>query len=1065
MRLRLHTLIAVSIFAIAVACQPRMGGSGSASEGLSYNFQIRPILSDKCFACHGPDANKREAGLRLDIASEAYASLKENPDKVAISPGNPSKSEVILRIESEDEAEKMPPPESHLQLSETEKQLIIQWIEEGAVFEDHWSFTPLKAQESPIQHSNWEANEIDAFVLEAMESQGLTPSSPASKEKLARRLSFSLRGLPPTIEEIDHFVQNQDDHAYEMLIDQFMADSAYGERMAANWLDVARYADSDGYLDDKHRELSPWRDWVIEAFNKNMPYDQFITWQMAGDLIPDADQKQVLATAFNRFHKKNSEAGIVFEEFRTEYVADRTNTFGKAMLGLSLECARCHDHKYDPISQQSYFEFASFFNSTDEHGHAVYGPDQTPPPALMLTDEETELRIAYLHQQEKKALNTLEGQKKDASLRMAPSVSMEPNIQAIEDSLSKYMVAYYSFDQLKSIGEQEFSLPNEVDPNTPGSLKAPLIKKGIKGDAFFTTDYNRGILGEKIGWYERTEPFSLDFWLYPDTIYEEAGVLTHCENMRLGYKGYSVHLSDNHLKFIMAHTWPQNAIEIHTHSVLPVKKWTHISLSYDGSSTAEGLNIYINGKREKVEIIRDQLYKGILFEWNIHTYGFSGMMIGQRDKIIPYKYGGIDELKVFDKAISPLEAYWLHFGDHIPSIEKEDIVKHLLAQDQEVRKQENALREIRRALNTVYNAVPEIMVMGDLAEPRPTHILSRGNYAEPTQEVFPNTPSSILSYDPQWEKNRMGLSNWMFDRNNPLISRVIVNRIWQIHFGNGLVKTSDDFGNQGELPSHPALLDWLSNWFINSGWDIKALHKKILLSATYRQSGKMDPEKLAIDPENTFLSRGPFFRLDAEMVRDHLLASSQLLVRKIGGPSTYPYQPEGLWDELTNKNWRYRYLQESGEGLYRRSLYTIWKRTSPPPSMQILDIANRDICTVKRVNTSTPLQALLLLNDPQYVEAARAMALSYMQEGFSGSGLLEKAFRQLSSRTPTSDEQLLFSSYFQQELEHFKNESEKTTAYLSIGSLPLEKGLDQASLAAYASTIHAMMNTEEVISN
>jgi len=1030
---------------------------------VSYNFHVKPILSDRCFACHGPDEENRGAELRLDLAEEAKAELKENKGKYAIVDGELADSEIYHRILSDDPELQMPPPESNLQLSAEEKAILLRWIEQGANYEPHWAFVPPQKTAPPKADKSWVANEIDHFVYKQMQSEGLSPSPEADRETLIRRLSFDLRGLPPSLEEIDHFVADKSPRAYEKLVEKMLASPAYGERMAAHWLDVARYADSDGYLDDKHRDFSPWRDWLIEAFNQNMPYDRFATLQLAGDLLPDAGKEEILPTAFNRLHKKNSEAGIVFEEYRVEYVADRTNTLGKAFLGLSLECARCHDHKYDPISQEDYFSMFAFFNSTHETGSPVYGPDQTPGPALLLSEEKTDQQIAdlttFIQKQEAKIEQSKSDEDFEHWLASTPNLKKE-----LESSLLRALTAYYPLDHFEEKEKGTAHSPNLLNQGQAARLIEAIIKDGVKGKAFFVSDYNSLVLGDKVGWYERTQPFSVDLWVYPDTVYEEAGVFTHCEDLRLGLKGYSLYLRENKLQFIMAHSWPQNAIELVSEQALPAKAWSRVTISYDGSSRAKGVKIYLNGNPLALNVQADNLYKGILYEPDIHTYGFRGFHLGSRDKITPMKNGGLDEIRIFNTNLSPLEVSYLTQPEESLELLKQaqnaSLLKEYYFQRYQNPSEQKKLTALRDTLNQLMNTIPEIMVMGDLDEARTTYLLERGNYNQAGKEVIPATPASILSFPDSLPPNRLGLTQWMFAKDNPLTARVIVNRIWQLHFGKGLVSTSDDLGNQGALPTHPELLDYLSVWLREHNWDLKALHTLIVTSATYRQSSKLTPELLEQDPENLYLARTPRFRLPAEMIRDNALAISGLLVNKVGGKSVYPYQPEGLWDELSNKSWRYPYLQENGEGLYRRSIYTIWKRTSPPPSMLIFDMPQRGECTVRRTTTSTPLQALVLLNDPQYIEAARVLAENVLQQEESVEAALHSAFRLLTGRKPQAKELELMQAHYQDEYQKFSRSPQDLNNFLSIGEQEL-KSEPSEKLAALAVVTNSIMNTHE----
>ncbi|NHE57168.1 DUF1553 domain-containing protein [Cyclobacterium plantarum] len=1039
-------------------------------EAIDFNYHVKPILSDKCFACHGPDAANQEADLRLDIEEFALASLKSNSGHYAIVPGKPGKSKLVDRIFSGDKELVMPPPESNLSLSTEEKAILTKWIEQGAEYKPHWSFIPPASPKIPeVENKEWANNEIDHFVGSSLQKSGLPPSEKAAKEILIRRLSFDLTGLPPSLEEIERFVADNSSNAYEKLVDRLLASPAYGERMAADWMDVARYADSDGYLDDKHRDFSPYRDWVIEAFNQNMPYDQFVTWQLAGDLIENPSQESILATAFNRLHKRNSEAGIVFEEYRAEYVADRTNTVGKAILGLSMECARCHDHKYDPISQKEYYEFSAFFNSTNEIGTAVYGPGQVPGPSLLLTSEEQDNILNYIDnelQTGQSRLRELENKSsKDLETWLA---GPESNAASIQQGLKKGLQVAYDFDNLRPEANQKvFKSPGLVPQTAPAIIREPDIREGANG--VFINDFTTLSLPDKVGWFDQTDPFTVSLSVYPDTLYKEAVLFTHCEDIRLGLKGYSLFLEDNKLNFIMAFSWPSNALQVKSKEPIPVKKWSDISITYDGMGKAAGIGLYVDGKKVPVTVEADHIYKSILFEPDIHTYGFRGFVLGVRDKMKTFLNGGLDELKIYDRALTGLEI--LHAADPKKArdvIDKpgegrnnEILQQHFFqTQNAESRQLKSELLQLRkrRAENTT--DIPEIMVMGDLPEPRPTYILDRGLYSAPTEEVFPDIPKAVLPYDQDLPQNRLGLAKWLFAPENPLPSRVFVNRIWQMHFGNGLVKTPDDFGNQGSMPTHPELLDWLAINFRESGWDIKKMHKLIVMSATYQQSSKTRPELQEKDPDNELLARGPSFRMTAEMIRDNALAISGLLVPKIGGESTYPYQPEGLWDEISTKSWRYRYQQEPGEGLYRRSLYTIWKRTSGPPSMMIFDVGDRAECKVRRTETSTPLQALVLLNDPQFVEAARVTAEKLISN-YPPDNQLVNAFQLSTGRQPDEQELQIIREFHREERERFAKNKAETLAYLSTGSHATDPSLDPVQVAALATVINGIMNTTD----
>ncbi len=791
-----------------------------------------------------------------------------------------------------------------------------------------------------------------------------------------------------------------------------------------------------------------------------MSYRQFVTWQLAGDLVKNKNKESVLATAFNRLHRKNSEAGIIYEEFRVEYVADRANTLGKAFLGLSVECARCHDHKYDPISQKDYYRMFGFFNSTNEIGTAVYGHDQTPGPSLLLTDKKNDSVIDFI---KNKIADT--EQKLNRIQKVAPVEKDAREVLAdLTKGLQQSTVAHYTFDKLMPVDDKKSRTPEAKNRTKPLEIKEPVTKPGRRGNALFIGEFTAAALPDKVGWHEHSVPFSTSLSVFPDTLYKDVSVFVHAEDDRLGMKGYSLLLKNNKLSFVMAHSYPQNAIEVVAKRPLPIKKWSDVSITYDGSGRADGVRIYVNGLPIAVDVLGQEVYKSILFEPNIHTYGFHGLQLGVVGRIITFKNGGIDELRLFDKVLSPLEVLHLYSAKASTkgiAMKPALVGEHYALQNKISDPSYAELQAWRDSLTRVLDRIPEIMVMGDLPKPRKTFVLNRGVYDSPTDEVQPGALGAVLPFSDKYPKNRLGLTQWLFDEENPLTARVIVNRIWAMHFGQGIVKTPDDFGNQGALPTNPGVLDYLAVAFVESGWDMKYLHKQIMLSATYQQSSVIRPALYAQDPENDWLARGPAFRLSAEMIRDNALAVSGLLVDKEGGASVYPYQPPGLWDEISNKPWRYKYLQEPGEGLYRRSLYTVWKRTSPPPTMLIFDATDRTFCTVKRRSTSTPLQALVLLNDPQYVEAARVLAEKIKVQVPQTNRQLTTAFRTLLGRKPDAEEQKMMGDFYKNQKEKYAQRKQDAIAYLDTGESERDKNLDPAETAALAFVINGLMNTSE----
>ncbi|MEN7548937.1 DUF1553 domain-containing protein [Rapidithrix thailandica] len=1041
-------------------------------EKIDYSLHIKPILSDRCFVCHGPDKNNLKADLRLDIPENAMAALTSG-DGHAIVPGNLRKSQVYHRLITDDPELVMPPPESHLTLTDEEKAYIIKWIEQGATYKKHWALIPPEQPALPqVSLEAWPNNEIDHFVLSKLEKEEISPQQEASKETLIRRVSFDLTGLPPTPQEIDAFLADTSPKAYEKVVDRLLASPHYGEKMTVDWLDLARYADSHGYQDDGMRNMWPWRNWVIEAFNKNMPYDQFVTWQLAGDLMESPSQEQKLATAFNRNHMQSQEGGIVSEEFRVEYVADRTNTLGKAFLGLTLECARCHDHKYDPISQKDYFQLFAFFNNNNETGQIPYTGEASP--TILLTDDEADQQIAFLKEQ-----ISQHEQKLQAEHYQEDFVKWLGQTKAIQADFEQGRTGYFSFDRLLT-NEKGKAVTNNTNGQQPAYLHGlekdrPHLIEGPTGKALSFVGGGHVDLG-KVGNFEHHQPFSISFWvkIEKDSL-EEAPLFSRSGGLMNGYRGYDMLLlPDRSLSISLNHTFPDNSIHIVSKEQLPLHQWLHLSMTYDGSAKAQGLRLYINGKAAFTEVLVDNLHASIQHfgKEQKNWYGVSNLQIGRRDSKT-LNAVAIDEFMVFQRNLTSPEVRLLSLkpqedpsGTIVvkPTTPKADAQEFYLWNiNSEYSKHFKELSLWRKKLLDYYTGLPQVMVMHERTRSRKSFILDRGAYDAPTQEVQPLTPDKVLTFPDTLTKNRLGLAQWLFLPENPLVARVAVNRYWQLYFGKGIVETSEDFGNQGALPSHPELLDWLAVSFRESGWDIKALQKRIVMSATYRQSSMATPELLERDPANYLLARGPGYRMSAEMIRDNALAASGLLVKKVGGPSVKPYQPKGLWKELATRNVT-EYVPDQGENLYRRSMYTIWKRTSPPPSMINFDAAEKNFCAVRRQKTSTPLQALVLLNDPQFVEASRILAEKMMQEGGNSvESRIVYAFRLLTSRKPDMHEKSLLEKLFQEELNVFEKDIQGRRALLQTGEYPRNPQLEEASLAAYTVVANTILNFDEAV--
>ncbi|MBX2840693.1 MAG: DUF1553 domain-containing protein [Flammeovirgaceae bacterium] len=1016
-------------------------------EKIDFNLHVKPILSDKCFACHGPDKAGVKAELQLTSSSLAFAELAENPGNFPIVPGKLSKSQVFYRIISEDEELIMPPLESNLSLSEEEKAILIKWIEQGAEFKPHWAFIiPEKHPIPDIKNQASAFNPIDNYVLSRLEKEGLSQNAEAEKEILIRRVALDLTGLPPSIEQIDEFLNNKSPNAYEQMVDKLLASPHYGEKMAVDWMDLSRFADTHGYSVDRYRPMWLWRDWVIQAFNENMPFNQFVEWQLAGDLLPNPTKEQILATGFNRNHAQNMEGGIVNEEFRVEYVADRTNTLGTAFLGLTVECARCHDHKYDPISQKEYFQLFGYFNNIDEAGQISWD-DAMPVPTLMITNDKQDSIISFLDQQISVTENKL---KEIKSLEKEGFKSKE--FQKPERIIKK-PIAHFSLDQIK--GKKFIS---KISLKDSATLVEPVIVEGKFGKGV-KLNGDEELNLRKVGAFNRSQPFSIGIWVnIPKSLKD--GVILHKGNGAIIYnfRGYHLALRDNKFELLMAHTWPYNNIIKVSKEDVPKDKWTHLTVTYDGSSKADGFKLFVDGIELAFDVEKDKLYKDIMFP---NMKDEPGLQIGARWRGTGIKDAVVDEIKVFDLELTlPEIALLAHQEDK--SFDSEEIYDYYLNNFSVAYKRNlKSLNQVRSRKNKLLEDVPEVMVMDELKSPRKTFILERGVYDAKSEEVIPGTPESILPFPDTYPRNRLGLAKWLMHKDHPLTARVFVNRFWKNYFGRGLVNTTADFGNQGELPSHPELLDWLAIQFLESGWNIKALQKTIVMSSTYRQSSMSTKELRELDPDNVLLARGPAFRLSAEMLRDNVLYASGLLNEKLGGPSVKPYQPEGLWKVNGSA-----YTQDKGSDLYRRSLYTFWKRTVPPPSMNTFDAPSRSYCVVNREKTSTPLQALVLLNDPQFVEASKALAIKQLNMEGEISAKITDGFRLLTARKPQRKELDALLNLYEKQIEKFNKNSGKMAGWLTAGEMKVTSSLgkqEKIELAALSIVNSAIINSDAFI--
>ena len=1057
--------ILVSTTGCGVELPQDVSDAGSAiPEEISFSLHVRPILSDRCFSCHGPDAEGRVTDLRFDTEEGMRVALAASPHSRAVRPNNTDGSELVHRILSRDDAYRMPPPESNLKLSAEEKAILVRWIEQGADFEDHWAFTPPERPAVPtVKDASWPRDDLDRFVLARMERAGLAPAEAASREAWIRRVTFDLTGLPPSVDEIDAFLADPTDQAFEHVVDRLLASEHYGERMAADWLDLARYADSHGYQDDGWRNMWPWRDWVIRSFNANQPYDSFVTEQLAGDLMDDPTRDQLLATGFNRNHLQSQEGGIVLEEYRTDYVANRTDTFGKAFLGLTMECGRCHDHRYDPVSQEEYYELFAFFNSVNEIGNIPYAGEASPTVILTTQVEDEELARIRMKIAELEAEAAFDN----------PRWNDDASAVAVGSPVSVHgMTAHYPLEEFVD-KDGLLTLEDRVQADSAAYFwgnkeRLPTIVEGIDGKAMTLVGDGWLDAGNKRHHFERFDRFSLSVWFRIDDPDTWGPLMAKTSGLFDGDRGYHTFLNPDHtITTRLVHVGPDNEIRIRTTDPVSPGEWHHLVFRYDGSSRARGMELVLDGVPMPSRTVTDHLrqstritidpFSGDSTNWA----GAGDLRLGFTDNNQRMLEGvTFDEWKVFDRRLTLPEIRTLAGVDAGTGEWRDYVVS---TTSDEWQQTDLALRRWQSREDRILTHAPEVMIMRDLPEPRPTHLLHRGQYDDPRDPVEPGTPDAVLPFPDDLPRNRLGLAQWLFLEDNPLTARVQVNRLWQLAFGRGIVATSDNLGSQGAIPTHPALLDYLALEYRDSGWDTKAMLRRLVLSATYRQRSVTDPQLRDLDPDNLLLARGPSRRLTAEMMRDHALAASGLLVEELGGPPVRPYQPAGLWKEQATRNGT-EYVQDSGDDLYRRSLYTIWKRTTPPPSMMIFDTSERNLCVVRRQSTSTPLQALVLMNDPQFIEASRILAERMLREGgTTDDERITYAFRSLTARMPTDTELQALKELLAAQRNAFEGNPAAARELLTVGEKPSDSRLPAEEVASYATVASTILNHDATI--
>ncbi len=1152
----------------ARAAAPAVSPSASPSQPrtapvapVDFNRDVRPLLSENCFTCHGPDANQRQGNLRLDLREGALADLG---GRRAVVPGQPARSELLRRLLTHDADLRMPPAATGKRLTTAQVETLRRWIAQGAKWQQHWSLIPPVRPPLPaVKQKSWPRNALDTFVLARLEREGLKPSPEADRATLIRRVSLDLTGIPPTPREVDAFLADRSPDAYEKVVGRLLASPRFGERMAARWLDAARYADTNGYQSDGERHMWRWRDWVIDAYNQDMPYDRFTVEQIAGDLLPNATLEQKIASGFNRNHRGNGEGGIIPEEYLVEYAVDRVETTSTVFLGLTMGCARCHDHKYDPLTQRDFYRFYAYFNNIPERGRAnKFG---NSPPMIPAPTREQQAGLTRLEQRLARAEQQFQ---ELSSQRTAQQQAWERTLAGAE------ILDWSPTDEL----ECRFGLDGDARPEGIPPQRGPLQPRFVDGEAVFGPgrvgrapqfDGRRfveaGNLGD-FGFYDR---FTLAAWFRADDA--QGGTILSRMTDTARADGYSVVLKDGRIQVNLVKRWLDDALRLETETAVRPGEWHHVAVTYDGTRVGTGVKVYLDGVPVKTRLLLDELNQSFNNQEPLRI-GAGGGPNGRFR-------GQIDEVHVYRRVLDPEEAAMLAVPETVTAIttvparmrnpsQVAKIANCYLERyaPEPLRKNREEVIRLRKERARMIDSFPTVMVMEEKPVPAETFVLIRGQYDRPGEKVTRGVPASLPPLPGAGRNDRLALARWLVSPNHPLTARVAVNRTWQMLFGAGLVKTAEDFGSQGALPSHPELLDYLAVRFAGGavedkpatvtqaqggkgagrrgegeavaqnryglaarkdpgekggrgnrnlrtaaasdprgshyrvptgrrntqytadsrssfilhpssfrtgprspapnpgeglGWSTKALLRLIVTSATYRQSSRVTPDLLERDPENRLLARGPRFRLPAEMVRDQALTASGLLVEKVGGPSVKPYQPPGIWKDLAGGE---DYQPGTGDDLYRRSLYTFWKRTAPPPALTAFDAAGRETCVVRESRTNTPLQALNLMNDVTYVEAARALAQQVLREGpATAEERLSRVFRRVLVRRPRPDERRVLREAFEAQLSRFRSDRKAAAALVAVGESRADPRLDPAELAAYTTVASLVFNLDEAV--
>jgi len=1062
----------VLVFAGKANAQKDSFAAGKVSPAqLSFNQTVQPILSENCYACHGPDPGARKAKLRLDRADFAYAPHdKSGP---AIIPGRPDKSPLVQKIEAKNPKDRMPPPEAHKTLKPGEIALLREWVKQGAVYEEHWSFIAPKPQAIPkVKQSGWVRNAIDNFILDRLEKEGLKPSLETDKRSLIRRVTYDLTGLPPLPQEVEAFVADDSPNAYEKVVDRLLANPRYGEHRAHYWLDVARYGDTHGLHIDNFRYIWPYRDYVIRAYNQNKHFDRFVTEQLAGDMLPDKSLDSLMASAYMRAGISSGEGGTLTEELRVNNKRERTEAYGAAFLGLTVGCANCHDHKFDPTTQRDFYRLTAFFNNLAEN---PFNDDRNDWPPILLVPK-PENRGAYEEVLAKKS--AIERQIHDRRARASALIAswLAQPLGGPRPISSEGLVARFRFDEGK--GDVFADSAAGEKRNFATATGVPVVwGEGTWFWPYMRMEISTHLELPDVGDEDGSKPFSVASWMRPHLRPNEPkdpslpdGVIFSRADANQDGRGWQLISNKGKLKFVLAHMSPDDAIEVETpDKVLAVGQWNHLIATYDGSGKAAGVNLYVDGVPQNLTVLKDGLKETASTTAPLEfgrTYPDSN----------PLRQTAFQDFRFYQRELSVLEAARLPFADYVAEVGRKPIsqwsedelhaVTEYYFNERDV--PTLALKGQAAQLDKELNRLAKDGDIELISEEAPTlayaDVLNRGVFSARMERVRPGVPHFLPGLPAGAPLDRFTLAKWTVSPENPLTARVTVNRMWSEIFGTGLVETTEDFGVMGARPSHPELLDWLALDFRDHDWDVKRFYRQIVLSATYRQSARTTPQLLEKDPKNRLLARGPRFRMDGEMIRDTALASSGLLVERIGGPSVRPYQPAGVWEAGSHQISDTKdYVQDHGDALYRRSLYTFWKRMATMPNMDALDVPVRDGACTRRQRTDTPLQALVLMNDPQWLEASRRLAERILNESQQTDSRLNALGEILLSRPWGPRERAVLEKALMKFEIVYEQDTASAEKLLSVGEIKRGANLPASELASWMLVVSAAMNLDEVL--